>query len=580
MKKGKGYGVILVMLAVFVLLMYAWWQGEQKGNDKEQQPTDETVQSVIYENAWIVSMEDRKMLLYKDGELHTLSVNSNEVLKEVLADVVASNGNVKNIRLKTDVISGKVLSVDDEGVEIEGYGQVTFDEDMAVIKNYGELEDAEIKDVLVGYALLEFIVGDGKICGIVMDEEPSMDNIRVIIMTSNYENKYHDKVRISSDGTFTVTCGEKTKKYQAGEEVVFDKNSFGGEERIYITAEDDNSMLKLNSVKRNCGTPSYHGTFEIINSDEGLIIINELLLEEYLYSVLPSEMPTSYGLEALKAQAVCARSYAYKQILNNSLSEYGAHVDDSSQYQVYNNIAETALTIEAVNQTKGQILTYEGDVVEAFYFSTSCGHTTDADIWGGSSASYVKGKLLDGSNAELILDTEEKFAAFIKNRDFESYDKDFAWYRWEIEFSLEDLTKFVKKAGFSEKVGTVETVEIAERGTGGIVKKLKINGTAGSVIVEREYTIRKFLNPQGYVISRADNTTVNNFPLLPSAYFTAEPVFEGTALKGYHIYGGGFGHGAGMSQNGAKAMTDAGIPYDEVLTYFFEDISISNCYSY
>lgn len=580
MKNGKSYAVILVMFVVFALLMYAWWQGEQKGNNKEQQPTDETVQSVVYGNAWIVSMENGKMLLYKDGELHTLNVNSNEVLKEVIADVSVENGNVKNIRLKTDVISGKVLSVDDDAVEIEGYGRVVFDEDIAVIKNYGELENAEINDVLVGYAFQEFIVGDGKICGIVMDEEPSLENIRVIIMTSNYENTYHDKVRISSDGTFTVTCGEMTKKYQAGEEVIFDKSSFGEEERIYITAEDDKSLLKLNSVRRNCGTPSYHGTFEIIKNENGLLIINELLLEEYLYSVLPSEMPTSYGLEALKAQAVCARSYAYKQILNNSLGKYGAHVDDSSQYQVYNNISETALTIEAVNQTKGQILTYEGDAVEAFYFSTSCGHTTDADIWGGNNASYVKGKLLDGSNAALILDTEEKFAAFIKNRDFESYDKDFAWYRWEIEFSLEDLTKFIKKAGFSEQVGTVKTIEVTERGTGGIVKKLKINGTAGSVIVEREYTIRKFLNPQGYEISRADNTTVNNFPLLPSAYFVAEPVFKGTALAGYHIYGGGFGHGAGMSQNGAKAMTDAGIPYDEVLTYFFEDISISNCYSY
>ncbi|MBE5947633.1 MAG: SpoIID/LytB domain-containing protein [Lachnospiraceae bacterium] len=580
MKKGKSYGVILTMIAVFVLLMYAWWQGEQKGKQEEKQSTNETVQSIIYENAWIVNMENREMLLYKDDKLYTFSVNSDKMLKEVLADVTIENEEVKNIRLKTDVISGKVLAVNDDNVEIEGYGKVALDENVAIIKNYGELESAQVRDVLVGYAFMEFIVGEGKICGIVMDSEPSLENIRVIIMTSNYEEMYHDKIRVSSDGAFTVTGDGEIKLYKAGEEAVIDKNALEKEDRIYITAENDNSMLILNSVRRNCGTPSYHGTFEIINDENGLIIINELSLEEYLYSVLPSEMPTSYGLEALKAQAVCARSYAYKQIQNNSLSKYGAHVDDSSQYQVYNNIAETKLTIEAVNQTKGQILTYEGEVVEAFYFSTSCGHTTDTDIWGGHRVSYVKGKLLDGSNAKLLLDTEEKFAAFIKNRDFESYDREFAWYRWETEFTLDDLTEFAKMAGFSKKVGTVESIEVAERGTGGIVKKLKINGNAGSVIVEREYAVRKFLNPQGYVIKRADNTTVDNFPLLPSAYFTAEPVFEGTELMGYHIYGGGFGHGAGMSQNGAKAMTDAGISYDEVLKYFFEDISISNCYSY
>ncbi len=580
MGKGKNHGVIFIMLAVFVLLMYSWWHGRQEGEEAGSGPEEETVQSVVYENAWIVSMKDKRLLLYKNGELHSFNVNSDRELGEVLADVIVEGENIKNIRLKTDVISGKVLAIYDDSVEIEGYGTVTFDDDMAVIKNYGELENAGIKDVLVNYAVQEFIVGDGKICGVIMDAEPSIDNIRVVIMTDNYVGMYHDKVRISSDGEFTVACGGEIKLYGAGEEILIDKNSFAGEERIYITTQDDKSKLKLCSVRRNCGTPAYHGTFEIVNDDKGLMIINELMLEEYLYSVLPSEMPTSYGLEALKAQAVCARSYAYKQIKNNSLGEYGAHVDDSSQFQVYNNIAETELTIEAVNQTKGQILTYDGEVVEAFYFSTSCGHTTDADIWGGSSASYVKGKLLDGSNAELILDTEEKFAAFIKNRDFESYDKDFAWYRWEIVFTLDDLTRFAKLAGFAEKVGNVKSVEVIERGTGGIVKKLQINGTAGSVIVEREYAIRKFLNPQGYKISRADKTTVDNFPLLPSAYFVAEPVFKGTKLNGYHIYGGGFGHGAGMSQNGAKAMTDAGIPYDEVLTYFFENISISNCYSY
>lgn len=580
MGKGKSYGVIFIMLAAFVLLMYTWWQGRNESGEDNSRSTDETAQSIVYENAWIVSMKDKRMLLYKNGELHSFNVNSDRELEEVLADVTTEGENIKNIRLKTDVISGKVLAVYEDSVEIEGYGKVAFDDDMTVLKNYGELENVGIKDVLVNYAVQEFIVGDGKICGVVMNSEPDIDNIRVVIMTDNYEKMYHDKVCISSDGEFTVACGGEIKLYAAGEELVIDKNSFAGEDRIYITAQDEASKLKLCSVRRNCGVPAYHGTFEIVNDDKGLMVINELMLEEYLYSVLPSEMPTSYGLEALKAQAVCARSYAYKQIKNNSLGEYGAHVDDSSQFQVYNNIAETALTIEAVNQTKGQILMHEGEVVEAFYFSTSCGHTTDADIWGGSSASYVKGKLLDGSNAKLVMDTEEKFAAFIKNRDFESYDKDFAWYRWEIEFTLEDLTKFAKLAGFAGKVGSVNSIEVVERGTGGIVKKLKINGTAGSVIVEKEYAVRKFLNPQGYKISRSDNTTVDNFPLLPSAYFVAEPVLEGTKITGYHIYGGGFGHGAGMSQNGAKAMTDAGIPYDEVLTYFFENISISNCYSY
>src|SRR5699024_8719446 len=114
----------------------------------------------------------------------------------------------------------------------------------------------------------------------------------------------------------------------------------------------------------------------------------------YLYSVVPSEMPAGYGLEALKAQAVCARSYAYKHMMKNSLSMLGAHVNDSAKYQVYNNLAEHELSTKAVDETMGQIMVSGEEVVEAYYFSTSCGHTTDADIWGSNiELSYIAGKL-------------------------------------------------------------------------------------------------------------------------------------------------------------------------------------------
>ena len=76
------------------------------------------------------------------------------------------------------------------------------------------------------------------------------------------------------------------------------------------------------SVDRSYGTPSYRGTMEFTKAESGILIVNDLLLEDYLCRVVPSEMPVSYGLEALKAQAVCARSYAYKQIEENACREY------------------------------------------------------------------------------------------------------------------------------------------------------------------------------------------------------------------------------------------------------------------
>ena len=113
-----------------------------------------------------------------------------------------------------------------------------------------------------------------------------------------------------------------------------------------------------------------------------MILVNELPLEEYLYAVVPSEMPASYELEALKAQAVCARSYAYNQTQGLSYPEYNAHVDDSTSFQVYGNSKEQESAVRAVDETRGQKLWYQNQVVTAYYYSTSCGKTTGIEAWG------------------------------------------------------------------------------------------------------------------------------------------------------------------------------------------------------
>ena len=106
-------------------------------------------------------------------------------------------------------------------------------------------------------------------------------------------------------------------------------------------------------------------------------------------------MPSSYPLEALKAQAVCARTYAWKQIKEKKLEAYGADVDDSVNYQVYNNIGREANATQAVKETKGRILSQRGEPIEAYYFSTSAGMTSTDEIWGAKSAApYLKKRRL------------------------------------------------------------------------------------------------------------------------------------------------------------------------------------------
>ena len=137
-------------------------------------------------------------------------------------------------------------------------------------------------------------------------------------------------------------------------------------------------------MERGCGIPSYAGVIEVFSSEEGMAVINELSLDQYLCKVVPSEMPASYEMEALKAQAVCARSYAVRQMGDYAYPEYKAHVNDSTEFQVYNNSYTAESSSQAVIETDGQVVRYQGDIATTYYYSTSCGKTTNMEAWGSA----------------------------------------------------------------------------------------------------------------------------------------------------------------------------------------------------
>ena len=127
----------------------------------------------------------------------------------------------------------------------------------------------------------------------------------------------------------------------------------------------DGGEITVRSIRRGYGNPSYAGALDLYATSEGVVMVNELPLENYLCKVVPSEMPASYQKEALKAQAICARSYAYRQIMDYAYPEYQAHVNDSTDYQVYNNSASQQAATEAVQETAGKVLKYNGNIITA-----------------------------------------------------------------------------------------------------------------------------------------------------------------------------------------------------------------------
>lgn len=557
---------------------------------------------VSYPNVWITEAHDNVLKAYISGVYREYDIAPlDESFTDTIADIGMSDGKVCQLTIKKDTISGKVLRLSNDEIELYGYGNVEIDDNFRVYKSYGELEEKKINDILVGYDLADFVVADGKICAAVIKRELKASNIRVLLMNTGYTSIFHDRITLTSDEGFVIKKGDEIIRVDAGELVdVYPDSEYMSEGRIILEPMGLNNAITVLSIERSYGNPFYYGELEIACENGSLVIINELPLEEYLYHVVPSEMPAGFGVEALKVQAVCARSYAYRHILNNSYRSYGAHVDDSVGYQVYNNIKAQPDSTQAVKETYGQVMVNEGEVVAAYYYSTSCGYMSDLSLWGGEGGGIYREKTVNPKGKSMDLSDDEAFKNFIYSTDESDYDYEFPFYRWSVELDRESfgehINQYLRLRHASDSgnilmkndsgeyevcdepyIGELLSFETAERTTSGAVRKIIIHGTAGDVMVCGELNIRYVLGPGDEKITTHTQTDTT-FEFLPSAYIYIEELYEDGAVTGYRITGGGYGHGIGMSQNAVSAMVKQGMRYDDILEFFYNNIDIMNIY--
>ena len=180
----------------------------------------------------------------------------------------------------------------------------------------------------------------------------------------------------------------------------------------------------------------YRGGFEYTVSGGGLQVVNVVDLEDYVKGVLPSEMPGNWELEALKAQAVCARTFAC--LTTKHLSAYGFDVCSSTDCQAYSGIGEaTSATDRAVEETEGECLYYDGELAQAYYHSSDGGATEDAENVWGTDVPYLRGK-------------EDPYEAQISIPD----------YRWTVTYTWEELTWVLQNSGYD--IGDVVDAYVSE----------------------------------------------------------------------------------------------------------------------
>jgi stage II sporulation protein D len=258
----------------------------------------------------------------------------------------------------------------------------------------------------------------------------------------------------------------------------------------------------------------YRGSALLIPQEDGITAINYVDLEQYLYSVLGSEMDGGWPQEALKAQAVAARTYAlYKRERSNGMYDLG----NDQLWQVYEGVSkESPGTQAAVSATQGQVLTHNGSVILAAFHSSSGGHTENSeDVW-HNPLPYLRG--------------------------VPDYDQNSPVFEWTKTFSQADLSQRISG------VGTVQAMTPEQTSAYGSVITMKVTGDGGSRVMDGEEIANLLgLRSTRFRVNRANGST--NFV----------------------VTGRGFGHGVGLSQWGAYHLASKGYNYYQILLYYYRD---------
>ena len=529
------------------------------------------------------------------------------------------NGTVLNYNIHDDIIDNTTIErVTNDFIELFGYGRIPLSYNFVVYNQINNISWQTPRQLVVGTEIARFIWNNDAsyLVAAVIEERASPRYMRVALNTTNFVSLIHDYIELTSDIDFTVTDTSGTRTYTAGQIVIFNNQSHITGYRAYIETKGD-GRIQINSITRQWPggiSPSYHGSMEIAWEGNGFSLINVVPIEKYLQAVVPSEMPSSFGLEASMLQAVTARSYAYGQFLANRQANLGANVEDSVMSQVYNNIPENSISIEAVNNTRGQVISYNGQVVSTNFFSTSAGVTANSgDVWALNNRlpSYTPTFLQSVRqyvNADFgDLSDEDNAREFFNNRNIDAYDDMSPWFRWDVTMTAQQVADSInnqivsryeanpfliktldedgifRSTPFENGIGDFVNIEVATRGIGGNIMELIVTGTEATIKIITELNIRMLIAPRtenGFIsLNRWDGTIVNNFSMMPSSFFTIERLTnENGDIINVRFIGGGFGHGAGMSQYGARGMLNRGYSYLEILLHFYTGVDIVTIY--
>lgn len=423
---------------------------------------------------------------------------------------------------------------------------------------------------------------------------PSSEVVRVGIGDTGFKTYVYNNVGIFGTSEILICDNDRViEKMPANRNMNIKLNSDGG----YSLTEDDgtliatiygkirvlcpNGLLGVKGLKRAGKQALYHGVFEIAGAKQGYFnLVNLIEVEEYLKGVVPNEMPVHFGLEALKAQSVAARNYVLSPRVKSSPNY---DVVDSVASQVYFGAnSEKPLATQAVKETEGTVALYDWNLILAQYSSTAGGYTESfsnafsdptTKEFPSKEKPYLKAR--PDILTQTPLNTEEAAAEYYKSKPT-AYDMRSPYFRWTREWTAEELQKSVQStlaaqsaAGFvqpafnkGDKLEDILELRVVRRGDSGKIIEMEVVTNSQTYKVYKELVVRRLLLKDGKALPSAN------------VVFENEKDESGNLIS-VKAYGGGFGHGVGLSQYGAGFMgNELHLSYDKILQHYYTGVSL------
>ncbi len=288
----------------------------------------------------------------------------------------------------------------------------------------------------------------------------------------------------------------------------------------------------------------FEGGIEVISNPDGTqTAVNIIDIEDYLTSVISSEMSADAPIELLKAQAVIARSWVLRAIGHTSHTTFDVCADDHCQ-RYYGIARRNARAIEAVKATKGEVLTYRAVICDCRYHKC-CGGKTELfeTCWDGEHHPYLESVECPYCN---LAAQRSALNSFDRSKD--------NYHDWTVTYTAEELAAILKqKTGLD--FGTVLELRPLHRGASGRINRLEVVGSKLTEVLSGELTIRQALSPS----------------TLYSSWFEifSSPIGRGREVASFTFRGHGWGHGVGLCQMGAAEMAKQGYSYEQILSFYY-----------